>query len=110
MVRDNYGRMEQIIYKGCTVEVMPPFLHRIRPVYLLRDAYKEDSLAIPSSAPGFFTTLHWSPLIFTDSDGHARISFYTNDLIGKFWNIAEGISVQGVLSGKKPFEVIREKE
>jgi len=108
--RDNYGQMRQVVYKECMSEMLPPFLHRLRPVYLLKDAYKEDSTALPASTPGLFTTLHWSPFIVTNSEGYAHITFYTNDLIGRFWNIIEGISVQGVLSGKKSFEVIREKE
>ena len=35
---------------------------------------------------------------------------WTPDLVGRFWNIVEGISPQGVLSGKKSFEVIKPKE
>lgn len=51
------------------------------------------------------STLHWVPLIKTDNNGHAEITFYTNDLKGEFICIVQGVTEKGVVSGKTTFRV-----
>ncbi|MEL6987964.1 MAG: alpha-2-macroglobulin family protein, partial [Bacteroidota bacterium] len=43
----------------------------------------------------FRTTLYWNPVIQTDENGKANISFYTNDEVSSFIINAEGIDVNG---------------
>ena len=106
------GRMIEVIYKACQVAepAYPAFLSPIKPIRLLREAYVNDTTAIPSSINAIYTTLHWAPLIATDLSGNTEISFYANDLPGQYINILQGISTQGVISGRQSFRIEKDIE
>jgi len=55
-----------------------------------------DNTLIRNKIPDFRNTLYWNPLIVTNEQGEANISFYTSDEKGKFLITIEGISVDGV--------------
>lgn len=52
------------------------------------------------------STIFWAPLIQTDENGDARISFSTNHLDGKFACTLQGLSGAGPIYGKVYFTVI----
>jgi len=51
------------------------------------------------------TTLHWAPIVFTDNNGEASLSFYANDVTGNFTGMLQGITKEGVIHGKVVFKV-----
>jgi hypothetical protein len=107
-----YGRLMPVVYKACqiTEPVYPSFLSPVKPICLLKEAYVNDTTAIPSSVNALYTTLHWAPLMATDTSGNAEISFYANDLPGQYDNILQGISTQGVISGRQSFRIKKDVE
>lgn len=46
--------------------------------------------------PDIRSTLYWNPSLYTDADGHARVSFYTADLPTDYQVKVEGLSQQGI--------------
>jgi hypothetical protein len=107
-----FGGFIEVVYKACqiTEPAYPPFLCPIKPICLLKEAYVNDTTAIPSSVNAVYTTLHWAPLMATDRAGNAEISFYANDLQGQYDNILQGISTQGVISGRQSFRIAKDVE
>lgn len=61
-------------------------------VYQLPDYTVDDK-----SANDMRNSLYWSPLIVTNEQGEATITFYTSDIKSGFIGIAEGIGPQGAL-------------
>ncbi len=51
------------------------------------------------------TTLYWEPALITDRDGKAVVSFYTNDVTGRFDFIIQGITGSGVIQSRISFDV-----
>jgi hypothetical protein len=63
-----------------------------------------------SRIPDLRTNLIWLPMIETNANGEAAISFYTSDVPGKYRIEGEGISSEGkVFSFEGRFEVVFEK-
>jgi uncharacterized protein YfaS (alpha-2-macroglobulin family) len=59
----------------------------------------------------FRETLHWEPSVHTDSEGHAKVSFYTSDAITSFRIFTEGVGAgaagrnETVFSSSLPFSM-----
>ncbi|WP_276485035.1 hypothetical protein [Paraflavitalea pollutisoli] len=51
------------------------------------------------------TTLYWAPLLLTDDQGQAEVSFHTNLVTGTFQCMVQGITDTGVFQGKVWFTV-----
>ena len=49
-----------------------------------------------SPLPDFRTTVYWNPIIHTDNDGKAAVSFYTADNVASYSYVLEGIGDQKV--------------
>lgn len=104
-----------IYYRGCTtnperqVSVQPlpaePFTNSLKGRYYPKEFYVADYEKYNPPVPEIMTTLYWNPHIRTDEKGEASVTFYTNDLDGRFMLIAEGITGNAVLSDKKVFRV-----
>ncbi len=112
LVADGFNQFRREVYRGCEVteEAFPPFLRRVKPIRLLKEAYVNDTTPIPPSATALYTTLHWAPLVVTDNSGNAEISFYANDLPGPYVNVLQGISTQGVISSRSFFTITKDNE
>jgi hypothetical protein len=112
LVADGFNQFRRVVYRGCEVteSVFPPFLRRIKPIRLLKDSYANDTTPIPPSATALYTTLHWAPMVVTDSAGNAEVSFYANDLPGLYFNVLQGISTQGVISSRSSFTIGKDNE
>jgi len=102
----NPDRLITVIYRACkqeqarTKELM---LYKVQGRSHSKEFYVNDfqnDLTTDVSA-----TLQWRPLIKTDENGKAEITFYTNDLKGEFICIVQGVTDKGVVSGKKTFRV-----
>ena len=51
--------------------------------------------AIKSNLPDYRSTLYWNPLIKTDENGNATISFRTSDVDGRYKVTIEGMTSEG---------------
>lgn len=52
--------------------------------------------SVQTAKTDFRTTVYWNPMIQTDSDGHATVSFYTTDMGHDMEYVLEGISEKGI--------------
>jgi hypothetical protein len=112
LVADGFNQFRRVVYSGCelTEGVFPPYVRRVKPIRLLKDSYVNDTTPIPPSATALYTTLHWAPMVVTDSAGNAEVSFYANDLPGLYFNVLQGISTQGVISSRSSFTIEKDNE
>jgi len=94
---------ECVSCKGCG---NPSFIGTVRAIHLTPEFYQSDSANFTPSEPAVYSTLYWSPLIVTDSNGQANLSFYTDDLSGRFYVIVQGISSKGAFNRKEIFRVL----
>jgi TonB-dependent SusC/RagA subfamily outer membrane receptor len=65
--------------------------------YAAREFYSPQ-YDVPSefdSRPDLRTTLYWNPLIETDEQGKAQVSFFTSDVVADYEVIVQGISYTG---------------
>ena len=59
-----------------------------------------------STIPDFRNTLYWNPSVKTDSEGKARIEFWTSDFVSEYEINVQGITSEGdVISERKTFRV-----
>ena len=68
--------------------VIPDFLPTIFVYYIENDKFEYQDLR---------ATIHWEPVIITDTLGRAQVSFYTAERETKYVNIIQGISGDGKL-------------
>lgn len=103
------GEFIRVKYKSCHNE--PPVkaigLFRLKGRYYSKEFYVADYSKHNPPLPETLSTIFWSPQIITNAKGEAELSFYTNDLTGPLLLIAQGITENNVISGKKQFEVRR---
>jgi hypothetical protein len=93
----------------CRYKGLLPHMRSVNAIYYPAEFYVPDPLLENSPQLLNRTTLHWAPFIETDENGKAEISFYTNDVEGRFSCEVQGISVAGVLSGSAEFNVSKTK-
>ena len=107
LYRDNNGTgMHRVIYYGCTQQQEPnEFIRQLKGTYFPKEFYVPDYSKYSPAEEETYTTVYWSHQIITDKNGEAIISFYTNDLAGRFICVLEGMSEKGPVSGKIKFEV-----
>jgi hypothetical protein len=87
------GRMARYMgYPGDEDEIRP-YARKIQPLSLPREFPKTKEY-INSPDNELYSTLYFDSLVRLDKNGKADISFYTNDLKGKFY-----INVQGMVNG-----------
>ncbi|TXJ29640.1 MAG: hypothetical protein E6Q24_00045 [Chitinophagaceae bacterium] len=105
----NY-RGKQVVYHcpgrnigGTPVELM----YRLKGRYYSKDFYVADYASFNPPEPEVFSTVYWSQQLFTDEKGEANVSFYTNDLTGTFSCIIEGVTSNGVVSGRLLIRVVK---
>lgn len=55
-----------------------------------------ESEASPSQVPDLRNTVYWNPVVRTDKNGKAFLSFFNSDLRGEYQITIEGISVGGI--------------
>jgi hypothetical protein len=108
-LRWNGGSYVKVKYMGCergTDRIdLPTMILRLKGRYYSKEFYVADYLKHNPKLPDTFSTIFWSPQILTNDKGEAELSFYTNDLTGPMILIAEGITDNNVISGKKQFAV-----
>lgn len=94
-----------IVYRACKQDAALPklLLHKLNGRNYSKEFSINDFLADPS--PELGATLLWSAGLVTDANGHAEVSFYTNDLAGSFVCIVQGVWEKGVVSGRGGFRV-----
>jgi hypothetical protein len=99
----------KVKYKGCERGSDRPdpkiMILRLKGRYFSKEFYVADYSKHNPQFPETLSTIFWSPQIITNANGEAELSFYTNDLTGRFICVAEGITENNVISGKKGFEV-----
>lgn len=90
-------RGHDVIYRGCASdnEYAAAAFARIKGRYYTREFYKTDYSRLTSSEPELQSTVFWNPQIITDAAGKAETDFYTNDLLGNFLIIVQGITEKG---------------
>ncbi|MDB5209412.1 MAG: hypothetical protein JWQ30_239, partial [Sediminibacterium sp.] len=93
-----------IIYH-CIYKNLPPYMGTVNSVWYAEEYPYLISFKKASEKQLVNTTLHWIPEIFTDENGEASFSFYTNDVRGKFNCILQGVSDMGAFSGNIKFMV-----
>jgi hypothetical protein len=89
----------------CAVPVLPSFVQTLKPILGTKpfpSPYNEEKELIGS---GLQSTVYWQSKLVTDADGNATVTFYTNDLTGKFTCLLQGVSQAGVIQGKASYLV-----
>lgn len=98
-----------VTYKGCPDDtVTKPFIKKIKAINYPRSFKGPDFSKEYSDGEFYNTTLYWNYLIVTDKKGEAAFDFYTNDLIGHFTCIIEGVSTAGLISNRQEVTVTSE--
>jgi hypothetical protein len=101
----------EVIYKSCKDEEDPPnFMQQVKGTYYPKEFYVADYEKFNPAEPEMMSTVYWNYSLITDEKGEATISFFTNDLTGRFTCVLQGYSDQGALSGKTWFKVIESPE
>jgi hypothetical protein len=92
-------RDKRIVYRGgCgeiadeTRPVVPLKLIMVPNTFPVIDFEKETSEEKETR-----TTIYWNPNVFTDKDGKATFTFFTDDVTGEFKIILQGVSLHGLL-------------
>lgn len=103
---DGIHPMRSVIYRGChaTGEVND-FVRQVAATHFAKEFYVADYARFNPPETELYTTVFWSHLLQTDANGEATLSFYTNDLAGKFICVLEGLSSEGPVSGKCQYRV-----
>ena len=108
----NTGRSKEVFVLYLTVDMSAirgeeagVINREVQGYYESRIFYEPRYLA-PNSRPDVRTTIHWQPLIATNNNGEAIITYYNADPKSKIKIVAEGISGNGVpLAGSAEYEV-----
>lgn len=115
LIREN-GGLKEHRYIGClddpTVEFKSnPYpdsvVYKLRGRYYTKEFYVADYSKYNPPLPETLSTLYWNPLVQTNEKGEAVIDFYTNDLKGRLILVAEGITANSVISGRRIFRVVQ---
>jgi hypothetical protein len=109
--RGSFGVISVLTKRGINGSFPPGLNYIIRRVYgyyQARTFYtpRYDVKKLEYEKPDLRTTIHWEPIVVTDEDGNATISFYNADSQTIVKVDAEGIAEPGIpLTGKTSFEV-----
>lgn len=96
----------RIIYMGCMNVDYASTVGTVKAIHEpTQDHYYSIRANLQSFDPITLSTLYWAPDVSTDKNGEATITFFTNDLKGRFYLIAQGISTVGTFSGRTVFRV-----
>jgi len=71
---------------------------RVRGYHVTKEFYSPkyiDSTSIKKEVPDFRSTLYWNPLIKTDAEGHAKVTFWNSDETTTMHANLQGISHEG---------------
>jgi hypothetical protein len=95
-----------LIYRGCIDGGVSPMIGMLNAIHQpTQDHYYSDSTNLQSPDPITLSTLYWAPVVSTDKNGEAVITFFTNDLKGRFYLLVQGITNAGTFSGKQVIKV-----
>lgn len=89
----------------CAAPSFPPFIKTLEPIL------GEKSFPVPYNkekemlGSGLQSTIYWQYKLVTDANGDATVTFYTNDLTGKFTCLLQGVSQAGVIQGAASYLV-----
>jgi hypothetical protein len=74
-------------------------LSRIKAYHLFKEFYQPNYDKNPNekAIEDFRNTLVWNPEVITNEKGEAKITFYTSDIVGKFFVDLEGLDTNGLL-------------
>ena len=91
----------------CEPPAIPPFMTPLEPIQ--RDSrlppQNDDSNISSLLRASLQSTIYWQYLLTTHDDGEATVSFYTNDLPGKFICTLQGLSTEGTIFGQASYAV-----
>lgn len=78
-------------------------LSRIKAYHKFKEFYQPNYDANPNEKviEDFRNTLVWNPEVITDKNGEAKITFFTSDIVGKFFVDLEGLSGSGLVGIKR---------
>lgn len=96
-------------YEGCNLKgpgETGEFVKIIDPICYPKEYYVADYSKFNPDAPEVLSTLYWSYKVITDINGEATVSFYTNDIKGRFVCSIQGYSDEGPFTAKTFFRVI----
>jgi hypothetical protein len=100
------GDFDHIIYhypKFTEEELLKKYkLSKTTGYYPSKEFYNPDYDKEPNSLPDYRNTLLWQPVINTNADGEATVTFFCSDINTGFNGIIEGVSAAGLL-GKNEF-------
>ncbi len=94
-----------VIYECKSAKQENQFLLKIAGRYYSKLFYVADYAQFNPPEPEVLSTIYWTPQMVTAENGEVEFSFYTNDLLGPFALIIQGVSPAGVVSGKVVFNV-----
>ncbi|UYQ95816.1 hypothetical protein MKQ68_11960 [Chitinophaga horti] len=97
-----------VTYRACAQDsaAATAFMKKIHGTWYTKEFYLADYSTFNPPDPEMHTTIYWNHSAMTDNNGELHLSFYTNDLTGRFAFIAEGFSDEGVMSGRGWIRVV----
>ncbi|WP_143160119.1 hypothetical protein [Chitinophaga jiangningensis] len=98
-------RVSFVKYIGCRAMKYSLTVSKVPAINLPEEfpALKDNNIS--NAEPYTSSTVYWSPLIVTDDNGEAKITFYTNDLPGNFTCTVRGLSTLGEFKAQTSFTV-----
>lgn len=98
---------QYVVYKcGLQKEEAGDFVKELNGVKYPKEFYVADYERFNAPMPEIMSTVFWSYQVSTNGAGEANIEFWTNDLVGIFHCILQGISSKGPISDKISFKVV----
>jgi len=89
----------------CAVPVLPSFIKPLKPILGTKPFPVPYNAEKEMLGSGLQSTIFWQPRLVTDANGDATITFFTNDLTGKFTCLLQGVSKAGIIQGKAAYSV-----
>ncbi|WP_295124917.1 hypothetical protein [uncultured Chitinophaga sp.] len=99
-----------VTYKSCARDSAENngFMKRFHATWYAKEFYVTDYANSSPPEQELFTTVYWNHGVMINENGELNLSFYTNDLAGRFVLITEGFSTKGLMSGRTWFRVANE--
>lgn len=78
-------------------------LSRIKAYHQFKEFYQPNYDINPNekAIEDFRNTLVWNPEVITNENGEAKITFFTSDIVSKFFVDLEGLNASGLIGNKK---------
>jgi hypothetical protein len=94
-----YGAIAFVTYH-CVAPPIPPFMKALDPILQSKPFPSPNIDGCNNLGSGLQSTVYWNHSLVTDKNGDITVSFFTDDLTGKFSCDLQGVSAAGVIASR----------